>query len=231
MSRVQIIASAVIALGCFSTPLVTALAYGMALNNYIVLAVSGTVITFLLFFTGTRANLNECTCAAGGSFLVNVICASASVRYTKDRIMKWRWISLFLLAGQVNTVYLFVMPRLLTLKSSDALGGMGLTLIRIVVHPGIWEQCSSFQVCAEAYWARGQFETSLLPRMAYSILCSVRKILTFAVGGRRVCDCHELFVCLHLHLESDSCPRYRLLVAGITLWKESKRRHGNINGC
>lgn len=138
MSWVQIIASAVIALGCFSTPLVTALAYGMALNNYIVLAVSGTVTTFLLFFTGTRANLNECTCAAGGSFLVNVICASASVRYTKDRIMKWRWISLFLLAGQVNTVYLFVMPRLLTLKSSDALGGMGLTLIRIVVHPGIW---------------------------------------------------------------------------------------------
>lgn len=69
---------------------------------------------------------------------MNVICASASVRYTKDRIMKWRWISLFLLAGQVNTVYLFVMPRLLTLKSSDALGGMGLTLIRIVIHPGIW---------------------------------------------------------------------------------------------
>eukprot|EP00889_Picochlorum_renovo_P003120 jgi/Picre1/30150/NNA_005519.t1 len=99
----------------FCTPLVTALAYGMALNNYIVLAVS-----------------------AIGSFLVNVICASASVRYTKDRIMKWRWISLFLLAGQVNTVYLFVMPRLLTLKSSDALGGMGLTLIRIVIHPGIW---------------------------------------------------------------------------------------------
>ena len=44
MSWMQIIVSGVIALGCFSTPLVTALAYGMALNNYIVLAVSGTVI-------------------------------------------------------------------------------------------------------------------------------------------------------------------------------------------
>lgn len=44
MSWMQIILSGVIGLGCFSTPLVTALAYGMALNNYIVLAVSGTVI-------------------------------------------------------------------------------------------------------------------------------------------------------------------------------------------
>ena len=52
--------------------------------------------------------------------------------------MKWRWITLFLLAGQVNTIYLFVMPRLLTLRSSDALGGMGLTVVRVVVHPVIW---------------------------------------------------------------------------------------------
>ena len=76
--------------------------------------------------------------SAGGSFLVNLICSSAAVRYTKDSIMKWRWIFLFLLAGQVNTVYLFVMPRVLTLRSSEALGGMGLTVIRILVHPVIW---------------------------------------------------------------------------------------------
>lgn len=112
---IQLVATAVVAAGCFATPLVTALAYGMALNNYIVLGVS-----------------------AGGSFLVNLTCATAAVRYTKDTIMKWRWITLFLVAGQVNTVYLFVLPRILTLSSSEALGGMGLTVIRLLVHPVIW---------------------------------------------------------------------------------------------
>ena len=115
VSRAQLIATGVIAAGCFATPMVTALAYGMALNNFIVLGAS-----------------------AGGSLLVNVICATAAVRYTRDNIMKWRWITLFLIAGQVNTVYLFVLPRILTLRSSDALGGMGLTVIRILVHPIIW---------------------------------------------------------------------------------------------
>lgn len=52
--------------------------------------------------------------------------------------MKWRWIFLFLLAGQINTLYLFVIPRLLTLRSSQALRGMGLTLVRFLVHPLIW---------------------------------------------------------------------------------------------
>lgn len=115
VSRAQLIATGGIAAGCFATPMVTALAYGMALNNFIVLGAS-----------------------AGGSLLVNVICATAAVRYTRDNIMKWRWITLFLIAGQVNTVYLFVLPRILTLRSSDALGGMGLTVIRILVHPIIW---------------------------------------------------------------------------------------------
>lgn len=52
--------------------------------------------------------------------------------------MKWRWIFLFMLAGQVNTLYLFVIPRVLTLRSSDALGGMALTVVRLGVHPVIW---------------------------------------------------------------------------------------------
>jgi hypothetical protein len=121
VSYVQRISSAAIAAGCFATPMVTGLAYGMSLNNYIVLAVS-----------------------AGGSLLVNIICSTAAVRYCKDQLMKWRWITLFMLAGQVNTVYLFVMPRLLTLRSSDALGGMGLTVIRVVVHPMIWSSVLFF---------------------------------------------------------------------------------------
>mgnify|MGYP006878997505 CR=1 FL=1 len=115
VSRAQLVSTAVIAAGCCATPMVTALAYGMSLNNYIVLAVS-----------------------AGGALLVNVICAPAAVRFCNDRLMKWRWITLFVIAGQVNTVYLFVMPRLLTLRSSDALSGMGLTVIRVIVHPVIW---------------------------------------------------------------------------------------------
>lgn len=45
MSWVQLILSTAIAVGCFITPIVTALAYGMALNNYIVLAVSGMVFS------------------------------------------------------------------------------------------------------------------------------------------------------------------------------------------
>lgn len=115
MSSVQRVSTAVIAAGCFATPMVTALVYGMALNNYIVLAVS-----------------------AGGALLVNIICSSSAVRFCKDPLMKWRWITLFMIAGQVNTIYLFVMPRLLTLRSSEALGGMGLTVIRVIVHPIIW---------------------------------------------------------------------------------------------
>lgn len=115
VSLTQVVTSGIVAVGCFTTPMVTALAYGMSLNNFIVLGAS-----------------------AGGSFMVNVICSTAAVRYTKDKIMKWRWITLFLLAGQVNTLYLFVLPRLVTLRSSEALGGMGLTLIRLVVHPIIW---------------------------------------------------------------------------------------------
>jgi hypothetical protein len=115
VSGVQRVSSAVVAAGCFVTPMVTSLVYGMALNNYIVLAVS-----------------------AGGAFLVNIICASSAVRYCKDPLMKWRWITLFMIAGQVNTIYLFVMPRLLTLRSADTFGGMGLTVVRVVVHPLIW---------------------------------------------------------------------------------------------
>jgi hypothetical protein len=115
MSAIQRSSSAVVAAGCFATPMVTSLVYGMALNNYIVLAVS-----------------------AGGAFLVNVICASSAVRFCKDPLMKWRWITLFMIAGQVNTIYLFVMPRLLTLRSSDTFGGMGLTVVRVIVHPLVW---------------------------------------------------------------------------------------------
>lgn len=87
----------------------------MALNNYIVL-VSSSV----------------------GSLAVNIACASAAVRYTGNNLMKWRWILLFAFAGQVNTFYLFIMPRLITLRSQDALGGMGLTVVRIFVHPIVW---------------------------------------------------------------------------------------------
>lgn len=115
VSGVQRVSTAVVAAGCFATPMVTSLVYGMALNNYIVLAVS-----------------------AGGAFLVNIICASSAVRFCKDPLMKWRWITLFMIAGQVNTIYLFVMPRLLTLRSSDTFGGMGLTVVRVIVHPVIW---------------------------------------------------------------------------------------------
>lgn len=40
--------------------------------------------------------------------------------------------------GQVNTFYLLIMPQLITAQSQFALGGMGLTIVRIVVHPAIW---------------------------------------------------------------------------------------------
>lgn len=88
-----------------------------------------------------------------------------------------------------------------------------------------------FQVCAEAYWTCGQFETSVLPCMAYFVFGTLRKILTLATGRRWVCDCDELSVCLHLHLQSDSCTRDRLAVVGLALWKESKRRDGDFPRC
>jgi len=77
-------------------------------------------------------------CTAVGAFIVNIVCAPAAVRYTGDKLMRWRWIFLFIIAGQVNSFYLFVMPRLITLRSQQALGGMGLTVVRIFVHPAIW---------------------------------------------------------------------------------------------
>ena len=67
-----------------------------------------------------------------------MVCSTAAGRYTDSKLMRCRWILLFLVAGQVNTFYLFVMPYLITARAQQALGGMGLTLVRIVIHPAIW---------------------------------------------------------------------------------------------
>lgn len=75
---------------------------------------------------------------AVGSLLVVLTCSSAAVRFAENPLMRWRWIFLFALAGAVNTFYLFVMPMLITARSSEALSGMGLTVIRLLVHPLIW---------------------------------------------------------------------------------------------
>lgn len=104
-----------ISAGCLITPIVTALVYGMALNNMYVLLTSGV-----------------------GSLAVVVACAPAAVRFTGNKLMKWRFIFLFSFAGQINTVYLFVIPRLITAQAEQALGGMGLTVFRLFVHPAVW---------------------------------------------------------------------------------------------
>lgn len=73
-----------------------------------------------------------------GSLTVTCTCSAAAVRYTGNKLMRWRWIALFVLAGQVNSFYLWIMPHVITGRSQQALGGMGLTLVRIFVHPVIW---------------------------------------------------------------------------------------------
>lgn len=115
MGRFQVLVALVTGAGCITASLVPPLAYHQPLNNYIVL-VATTV----------------------GSLLVTIVCSTAAVRYTNDPLMRWRWILLFLFAGQVNNFYLFVMPKIITARSQDALGGMGLTVIRLFVHPIIW---------------------------------------------------------------------------------------------
>ena len=115
MSRLQMIFTLVISAGCLATPIVTSLVYGMALNNFYVLLTSGF-----------------------GSLAVVVACAPAAVRFTGNKLMKWRFIFLFSFAGQINTVYLFVIPRLITAQAQEALGGMGLTIFRLFVHPAVW---------------------------------------------------------------------------------------------
>ena len=72
------------------------------------------------------------------SIAVVVICGTAANRFTGNKLMKWRFIFLFYAAGLVNTFYLFVMPQLITSQSQNALGGMGLTIVRLFVHPAIW---------------------------------------------------------------------------------------------
>lgn len=115
MSRLQMLFTLVVTAGCLATPIVTALVYGMALNNFYVLLTSGF-----------------------GSLAVVVACAPAAVRFTGNKLMKWRFIFLFSFAGQINTVYLFVIPRLITAQAEQALGGMGLTVFRLFVHPAVW---------------------------------------------------------------------------------------------
>ncbi len=115
MSRVQMLITLVMTAGCLATPIVTALVYGMALNNLYVLLAS-----------------------ASGSLIVVIACAPAAVRFTGNKLMKWRFIFLFSFAGQINTIYLFIIPRLITLQAQQALGGMGLTVVRLFVHPVVW---------------------------------------------------------------------------------------------
>lgn len=115
MSRVQMLITLIVTAGCLATPIVTALKYGMALNNFYVLGVSGI-----------------------GSLIVVITCAPAAIRFTGNQLMKWRFIFLFAFAGQINTMYLFIIPRLITAQSQQALGGMGLTIVRLFVHPVVW---------------------------------------------------------------------------------------------
>ena len=105
---------------------------------------------------------------AAGALIVNVVCSTAAARYTDNRLMRWRWILLFLVAGQINTFYLFVMPYLITARSQQAMGGMGLTLVRIIIHPAIWAVVLFFfrvvmRHVGEAAAARAQGRRRLQP--------------------------------------------------------------------
>jgi hypothetical protein len=115
MSRLQMLITLIATAGCLATPIVTALVYGMALNNYYVLLAS-----------------------SSGSLIVVIACAPAADRFTGNKLMKYRFFFLFAFAGQINTIYLFIIPRLITAQSQQALGGMGLTIVRLFVHPVVW---------------------------------------------------------------------------------------------
>ncbi|KAL6770637.1 hypothetical protein ACKKBF_B32050 [Auxenochlorella protothecoides x Auxenochlorella symbiontica] len=58
--------------------------------------------------------------------------------HTGSKIMGYRWIALMFFCAGVTTVYLQIMPSLITARSSTALNGMGLTIVRLFIHPVIW---------------------------------------------------------------------------------------------
>lgn len=144
MSRLQMVVTIGNAVLVATCVLVTALVWGMALNNFYVMGASGGSPP-LSTVSGPHTTRPGSTfipltflCAALGSLVTVVTCSSAAVRFTGNALMRWRFIFLFAFAGQINTFYLFILPRLITLQSQDALGGMGLTVVRLFVHPAIW---------------------------------------------------------------------------------------------
>ncbi|PRW32967.1 hypothetical protein C2E21_8152 [Chlorella sorokiniana] len=59
-------------------------------------------------------------------------------RYTGNPINRVRWMVVLQLSSIAATMYFFLMPMIVTARSSDAMGGLALTFFRVVVHPAIW---------------------------------------------------------------------------------------------
>ncbi|EFN52359.1 hypothetical protein CHLNCDRAFT_138774 [Chlorella variabilis] len=63
---------------------------------------------------------------------------NAPMRYSANPLNRLRWINMLLLASMVSNIYLFLIPMAITARSADAFGGMGITFLRLVVHPAMW---------------------------------------------------------------------------------------------
>ncbi|KAL4422698.1 hypothetical protein ABPG75_008895 [Micractinium tetrahymenae] len=72
------------------------------------------------------------------SFIAMIISAHAIRRYTGSKQAGTRWFFFNLCTGQAMTFYSFLLPMAITARANDALNGMGLTIVRLVVHPAIW---------------------------------------------------------------------------------------------
>ncbi|KAK9840882.1 hypothetical protein WJX84_012114 [Apatococcus fuscideae] len=69
-----------------------------------------------------------------GSVLVVIIGGGAAARHSGHRLNQLRWFILFMAASAVVTVYILIIPRIVTLQASSS----QLLLVRAIVHPLIW---------------------------------------------------------------------------------------------
>lgn len=63
---------------------------------------------------------------------------------TSNGVMVVRWILLFVLCSAATTFYLTLVPSIITLRSGDALGGTGILIVRLLIHPVIWSAVLTF---------------------------------------------------------------------------------------
>jgi hypothetical protein len=151
MSRVQMLTVIVCAVACVTTVIVTGVKYNLPImNQYVNLVMSEffcvlpfgshhiTMLQYSAWLHLMHGFVSTHAPADLSSIISGLTCSTAAARHTGNRITRWRYFLLFAAGGQVTSLYYFVMPRLISLRSGDVMWGLGLTFIRLAIHPVVW---------------------------------------------------------------------------------------------